>query len=79
MDDLDLSWINMYRMIIKNLSQVLDLVHSKRELFQVGIKIVLPQSAQNLLNMSQVFLPRSAEDEDFIQIYYHKGVGEGCQ
>jgi hypothetical protein len=55
----------------------LDPVHAKREFFQVGISLVLPQSAQNMLNMLHVILPHSAEDEDFIQIDYHKGFGEG--
>jgi hypothetical protein len=79
MDDLDLSWINMYPMLINNVAQVLDLVHSKRSFFQVGINLVLLQSAQNLLNMLHVILPHSVEDEDVIQIYYHKGVREGSQ
>jgi len=78
-DDLDLSWINMYPMLINNVTQVLDHVHSKRKKIQVGIKLVLPQSAQNLLNMMYVLLPLSVEDEDVIQIYYYKGVGEGSQ
>jgi hypothetical protein len=69
----------MYPMLINNVAQLLDPVHSKREFLQVGIKLLLPQSAQNLLNMLHVLLPRSTEDEDVIQIYYHKGVGEGSQ
>jgi hypothetical protein len=69
----------MYAMLINNVSQVLDLVHSKREFFQVGVKFVMPQSAQNLLNMPHVILPCSVEDEDVIQIYYQKGVDEGSQ
>jgi hypothetical protein len=36
-DDLDLSWINMYPMLINNVAQVLDPVHAKREFFQVCI------------------------------------------
>jgi len=40
----------MYPMHINNVAQLLDPVHSKREFLQVGIKILLPQSAQNLLN-----------------------------
>jgi hypothetical protein len=78
-DDLNLRWINMYPMLIKNVAQVLDPVHAKREFFKVGIELVLSQSAQNLLNMPHVLLPCSSEDEDVIQIYYHKGVGEGSQ
>jgi hypothetical protein len=69
----------MYPILINNVAQVLDPVHTKRAFFQVGIKLVLPQSAQNLLNMPHVILPHSAEDEYVIQIYYHKGVGEGYQ
>jgi hypothetical protein len=69
----------MYPMLINNVAQILDPVHAKREFFQVGIKLVLQQSAQNLLNMLHVLLPRSSKDEDVIQIYYHKGVGEGLQ
>jgi hypothetical protein len=79
MDDLDLSWIKMYPMFINNVAQVLDHFHAKRAIFQVGIKLVLSQSAQNLLNMSYVLIPHSVEDEDVIQIYYHKEVGEGSQ
>jgi hypothetical protein len=51
----------------------------KEKFFQVGIQLVLPQSAQNLLNMSHVLFPHSAEDEDVIQIYHQKGVSEGSQ
>jgi hypothetical protein len=69
----------MYPMLINNVSQVLDHVHAKRVFFQVGKKFVLLQSALNLLNMLHVLLPHSVEDEDFIQIYYHKGVGEESQ
>ena len=36
-DGLDLGWIHMYPMLIKNLSQVLDHVHAKGAFFQVGI------------------------------------------
>jgi hypothetical protein len=78
-DDLNLRWINMYPMLIKNVAQVLDPIHAKRTFFQVGIELVLSKSAQNLLNMLHVLLPHSYEDEDVIQIYYHKGVGEGSQ
>jgi hypothetical protein len=69
----------MYPMLIKNVSQVLDLVHGKGSFFQVGIYLVLPQSDKKLLNMSHVLLPSSAEDEDVIQICHHKRVGEGSQ
>jgi hypothetical protein len=41
MDDLDISWINMYPMLINNVAQVLDHDHSKGEFFEVGIYIVL--------------------------------------
>jgi hypothetical protein len=37
MNDLDLIWIHMYPMLINNVAQVLDLVHSKGSFFQVGI------------------------------------------
>jgi hypothetical protein len=37
MDDLDISYINMYPILINNVAQVLDPVHAKREFFQVGI------------------------------------------
>jgi hypothetical protein len=66
----------MYPMCINNVAQVLDLVHAKRAFFQVGINLVLPHSAKKLLNVLHVILPRSSKDEDVIQIYYHKGVGE---
>ena len=36
-DDLDLSWINMYPMLTNNVAQVLDPIHAKGALFQVGI------------------------------------------
>jgi hypothetical protein len=66
----------MYPMLINNVAQLLDLVHAKRAFLQVGINLVLQQSAQNLLH---VRLPHFFEDEDVIQIYYRKGVGEGSQ
>ena len=78
-DELDLSWINMYPMLINNVSQVLDPFHANRSFFQVGIKLVLPQSDQNLLNMQHVLLPHSVEYDDVIQIYYQKGFCEGSQ
>jgi hypothetical protein len=37
MDDLNISWINMYPIFINNVSQLLDHVHAKRSFFQVGI------------------------------------------
>jgi hypothetical protein len=58
----------MYPMLINNVAQLLDPIHAKRSFFQVGIKLVLRQSDQNLLNMPYMLLPRSAEDEDVIQI-----------
>jgi hypothetical protein len=69
----------MYPILINNVAQVLDLGHAKISFFQFGIKLVLSQSAQNLLNMTHVLLPCFVEDEDVIQIYYHKGVHEGYQ
>jgi hypothetical protein len=69
----------MYPMLINNVAQLLDHVHAKRAFFQVGIQLVLPQSAQNLLNMPHVLFPCPVEDEDVIEIYHHKGVGEGFQ
>jgi hypothetical protein len=69
----------MYPMLINNLTQVLDHVHTKGTFFQVGIWLVLPQSAQNLLNIVHVLLSSSVEDEDVIQIYHHKRFGEGFQ
>jgi hypothetical protein len=38
---------------------------------------VLLQSVEDLLNVLQVFFPTLVEDEDVIQIYNHKGIGEG--
>jgi hypothetical protein len=32
---------------------------------------------EDLLNVLQVFFPTLVEDEDVIQIYNHKGIGEG--
>jgi hypothetical protein len=40
---------------------------------------VLSQSVEDLLNVLQVFFPTLVEDEDVIQIYNHKGIGEGPQ
>jgi hypothetical protein len=37
MNELDLSWINMYPMLINNVAQVLDPVHANGAFFQVGI------------------------------------------
>jgi hypothetical protein len=36
-DELDLRWINMYPILINNVSQVLDPVYAKRAFFQVVI------------------------------------------
>jgi hypothetical protein len=36
-DELDLSWIHMYAMMINDVAQVMGLVHAKGEFFQVGI------------------------------------------
>jgi hypothetical protein len=69
----------MYPMLINNVAQVLDHVHAKGSFFQVGISLVLLQSAQNLLNMMHVLLPSYVEDEDVIQIYHYKIFGEGSQ
>jgi hypothetical protein len=52
----------MYPMLINNVAQVLYHVHAKKTFFQVGIKLVLLQSAQNLLNMLHVLFPCSVED-----------------
>jgi hypothetical protein len=40
---------------------------------------VLPQSLQDLSNILQVFHPTLVEDEDVIQIYHHKRIGEIMQ
>jgi hypothetical protein len=37
MNDLDLSWIHMYPMLINNVAQVLDPFHAKGAFFQVSI------------------------------------------
>jgi hypothetical protein len=66
-------------MLINNVTQGLDPVHAKGPFFQVGIQLVLSQSDQDLINMLHVLLPISVEDEDVIQIYHHKRVGEGSQ
>jgi len=58
---------------------VLDHVHVEGAFFQIGIYLVLPQSVQNLLNVLQVFCPIVVEDKNVIQIYNHKGIGEGLQ
>jgi hypothetical protein len=52
----------MYPMIVNNVSQVLDPVHAEGSFFQVGIYLLFPQSAQNLLNTQHVLLPSSIED-----------------
>ena len=51
MDDLDLSWIHMYAMLINDVTQVMNPVHAEGDFFQVAIELVLPQVVQNLLNM----------------------------
>ena len=40
---------------------------------------MLLQSAQNLLNMPHVLTQCSSKDEDVIQIYHHKRIGERPQ
>jgi hypothetical protein len=56
-DDLDLSWIHMYAMLINDVAQVMYPVHAEGAFFQVGVYLVLSQIVQNLLNMLQVFSP----------------------
>jgi hypothetical protein len=67
----------MNPMLINNVAELLDPIHAEGTFLKVGIWLVLLQCAQNLLNMSHVLLPSSVEDEDVIQIYHHKRVGEG--
>jgi hypothetical protein len=47
----------MYTIIINDVAQVMDHVHAEGAFFKVGVKIVLLQGVQNLLNMLQVFGP----------------------
>jgi hypothetical protein len=37
MDDSDIGWIHMYTMLIKDVAQVMDLVHAEGAFFQVGL------------------------------------------
>jgi hypothetical protein len=37
MDDLDLGWIHMYTMLIKDVAQVMDHIHVEGYFFQVGV------------------------------------------
>jgi hypothetical protein len=37
MDDLDLGWIHMYTMLINDVAQVMDPVHTEGVFFQVGV------------------------------------------
>jgi hypothetical protein len=57
----------------------MDLVHVEGSFFQVGIYLVFPQGVKNLLNMLQVFEPSLVVDEDAIQIYHYKSIGERSQ
>jgi hypothetical protein len=51
MNELDFGWIYMYAMLINDVAQVMNPVHTEGAFFQVGVELVLPQGVQNLLNM----------------------------
>jgi hypothetical protein len=53
--------------------------HAEGAFFQVGIKLVLSQGVQNLLNMLQVFFLSLVVSEDVIQIHHYKSIGEWSQ
>ena len=36
-DDLDLSWIHMYTMLINDVAQLMYPIHTEEEFFQVGV------------------------------------------
>ena len=56
----------MYSIPFYNAFEVLDPSHFERALFEVGMKLVVSQSAEHLLNVLHMLLPRLAEDEDII-------------
>jgi hypothetical protein len=43
MDDLDIGWIHMYAMLINDVAQVMDPVHTEGAFFQDGVYLVLLQ------------------------------------
>ena len=56
----------MYSIPIYNAFEALDPSHFEREIFEGGIKLVVSQSAEHLLNVLHIVLQCLAEDEDII-------------
>ena len=62
----------MYPTVIINVSQILNLGHSKSALVQIGTQLVLSQCLEDLSDVVEVLFPSLAEDQDFIQVHYYK-------
>lgn len=69
----------MHTMLIYDVTQILDLTHSKGALIQFGTRFVFPKGLNDLPNMLQVFFPAPVEDEDVVHIKNHEWFGEGSQ
>jgi hypothetical protein len=78
-NDLDLGWIHMHTLLIQDVSQILNSLHVKGTLLQIGIQLLFSHDTQDLLNVLQMFLPIFSKDEDVIHIYDTKGVCEWTQ
>jgi hypothetical protein len=68
--DLDIGWIHMHPNIINNVSQILNLVHSKSALLQIGTQLVFPQCLEDLSDVVVVLFPSLDYDLDVIQVHY---------
>ena len=62
----------MYPTVINNVSQILNLGHTKSALVQIGTQLVLSQCLKDLLDVVEVLFPSLAEDQDVIQVHYYK-------
>ena len=62
----------MYPILINNVSQILNLGHSKSALVQIGTQLVLPQCLEDLSDVVEVLFPSLVEDQDVIQVHYYK-------
>ena len=71
-NDLDLGWIHMHPPFINNVSQILNLGHAKSARLQIGTQLVLLQCLEDLSDVVEVLFPSMVEDQDVIQVHYHK-------
>ena len=69
----------MHTLLINDVPQILNLGHTKSAFLQISTQLVLPQLLEDLSDVVEVLFPTLAEDQNVIQVYYYKGVGEWPQ